>query len=290
MTPGTADRIALLVSRVRNEENAILSALERRGVPCDRIDPRTLHRRQPGPAVPWRTVLNREISATRALYGALVLEAGGARVVNSSAAIETCADKWRTTAAVGRAGLPTPRTSLALTPQAALAAAEELGYPVVLKPLVGSWGRRIARLGDAETAQALLEYCEALPGPQSQIIYLQEYIDKPGRDIRVIVVGGTPIGAVYRISDQWRTNVARGGSTQPCPLSDDIVKLAAAAATAVGADLAGVDLIEDADGAPMVLEVNHGVEFTGFQAVHRGRVDVAEAVADHLLSLHGGTS
>lgn len=282
--PSTAPRTALLASRIRFEEKRILEALERRGVPCTHIDTRTVrhHMEEPPPA--WDLVLNREISATKALYAALTFEASGVTVVNSSAAIEICGDKWRTSLALHRAGIPTPRASLALTTEAAQQTAEEIGYPVVIKPLVGSWGRRVALLPDAEATRTVLEHCDAIPSPQAQIIYLQRYVDKPGRDIRVIVVGGVPIGAVYRMSDEWRTNVARGSRTEPCALTDDIAGLAVAAAAQTGAEIAGVDLAEDVDGGLYVLEVNHGVEFKGFQEALEGRVDVAEEIADRLVT------
>lgn len=276
--------IMVLASRVRREEKAILAVLDRRRVPYEHVDTRTMWVMLAGQTPRWRAVLNREISHTRALYAALALEEQDLLVINSSSAIELCGDKWRTSMALRQASVPTPRTALALTPQAAAGAMEDLGYPVLVKPLVSSWGKRIALVRDAETARTVLEYCEALPSPQSQVIYLQELIDKPGRDIRVVVVGGLPLGAVYRYSSDWRTNVARGAATVPCPLTAEIAKLAIGAAEAVGAEIAGVDLLEDADGELSVIEVNHGVEFSGFGQALSGSVDVAEAIVDHVLA------
>lgn len=281
-TPGP--RLALLASRIGFEEKRILEALGRRGRSCAHLDTRGLRCDLDGGAVRWDAVLNREISATSALYAALALEATGARVLNPASAVEVCGDKWRTSAALHRAGLPTPRTVLALTSAAAEAAAEELGYPVVVKPLTGSWGRRVALAKDADAARSLFEYCEAMPSPAARLIYLQSYVDKPGRDIRVLVVGGQVLGAVYRRSQDWRTNVARGATTEPCPLTDDLTKLAVAAAEETGAGIAGVDLVEDAEGALLVLEVNHRVEFAGLQAALTDRVDIAAAIADHLVT------
>jgi [lysine-biosynthesis-protein LysW]--L-2-aminoadipate ligase len=132
-------------------------------------------------------------------------------------------------------------------------------------------------------AAEVLEYVQALPGPQSHLVYVQEFIAKPGRDIRAIVVGGEMLGAVYRIADGTRTNVALGARTQRCRPTGDITKLAAAAAAATATDIAAVDLIEDADGRLLVLEVNHRVEFSGFQAAMGDHVDVAGRIADYLL-------
>ncbi|MGH3157614.1 MAG: RimK family alpha-L-glutamate ligase, partial [Streptosporangiaceae bacterium] len=121
--------------------------------------------------------------------------------------------------------------------------------------------------------------------PQSRLAYLQELIVKPSRDIRAIVVGGQVLGATYRIAAGLRTNVALGARTEACEPTPEISKLATASAAAVGADIAGVDLIEDTDGRLLVLEVNHRVEFSGFQAAVGDQVDVAGRIVDHLVAL-----
>jgi [lysine-biosynthesis-protein LysW]---L-2-aminoadipate ligase len=274
------ETVAVVASRVRFEEKLLFKALEARGIPHVLVDPRTLHVALDGVTPPWETALVREIGATRALYAALALESLGVRTVNSSEAIRICGDKWKTALALREAGLPAPRTVLALSPDAVPGAAEELGYPVVLKPLNGSWGRRVVLLRDREEAGAVLEYCAALPSPQAQVLCVQELVDKPGRDVRAIVVGGETLGATYRLAaDGWRTNVALGADSLPCPLDDDAAALAAAAAQATGAELAGVDLLEGRDGDLCVLEVNAGVEFRGFASACD--VDVAGAIVDY---------
>src|SRR5919197_6087249 len=223
------EAVAVVASRVRFEEKLLLKALETWGVPHVLVDPRTLHVALDGVPPPWGTALVREIGATRALYAALALESLGVRTVNSSDAIRICGDKWKTAVALREAGLPAPRTLLALSPEAVPGAAEELGYPVVLKPLNGSWGRRVVLLRDPEEASAVLEYCAALPSPQAQILCVQEPVDKPGRDVRAIVVGDEVLGATYRLAvDGWRTNVALGADSRPCPLDDDMAGVPAA--------------------------------------------------------------
>ncbi len=280
--PGAAP-IAVLASLIRPDERRLLAALEHRGVRCEQLDCRTLWSPAGGLARRWRGALNREIGQVRAAYAARMLEAADIPVLNSAAAIETCGDKWRTSLVLAAAGLPAPRTALGLTPEAALAALEEIGYPALIKPLVGSWGRMIATLRDRAMAEDLFEYVSAQPGPQSQLVYVQELIQKPGRDIRVIVVGGEVLGAMYRIAEGTRTNVALGARVQQCPETPELTKLAVAAAVATGADIAAVDLIEDTDGRLLVLEVNHRAEFSGFQAALGDRVDVAGRIVDHLL-------
>jgi [lysine-biosynthesis-protein LysW]---L-2-aminoadipate ligase len=281
--PGAAP-IAVLASLIRPDERRLLGALEHRGVRYEQVDCRALWSTAGGPAPRWRGALNREIGLVRAAYAARALEAADVPVLNSAAAIEVCGDKWRTSLALAAAGLPAPRSALGLTPQAALGALEEIGYPALVKPLVGSWGRMIATLRDRGMAEDLFEYVSALPGPQSHLVYVQKLIPKPGRDIRAIVVGGELLGAEYRIAEATRTNVARGARAQRCPETAEITKLAAAAAAATGADIAAVDLIEDADGQLLVLEVNHRVEFSGFQAAMGDRIDVAGRIVGYLLA------
>jgi [lysine-biosynthesis-protein LysW]---L-2-aminoadipate ligase len=291
--------LAVLASRVRFEEKLIFAALERHGVSYVHIDPRrliadpaggTADGGPPGDGPPSAPVevaavevaLNREISQSRGYYASLLLEARGVRTVNRSEVIGVCGDKLQTSVRLSAAGLPTPRTLVALTPEAGLDAAEMLGFPVVVKPLTGSWGRLGAMLRDRAEAQAVLEHRSALPNPQQHIVYLQEFIKKPDRDIRVLVFGDRVIGATYRHSTEWRTNAALGGQSTPCPLSPDLCKLALAAAEAVGGGLLGVDLIEGPDDL-YVLEVNHTVEFRGFQSAYGDTLDVADAIVSHLM-------
>ncbi|MGW6056047.1 RimK family alpha-L-glutamate ligase [Streptomyces sp. NPDC055189] len=278
-----AASFAVLASRVRTDEKALFAAFDRRAIAYQHIDSRGWWH-QLGDRGPRPVVLNREIGLARATYAAHALEAAGATVVNSARATELCGDKWRTSAALAEAGIPTPRTALALTPEAALTALDTIGYPAVVKPLHGSWGRLIAALPDRQTAETILEYAAALPSPQARIVYVQEWIAKPGRDIRVVVVGGDAVAATYRRAEDWRTNVARGAVSEPCPLTPDLAKLAVLAAQAVDADIAGVDLIEDETGELLVLEVNHGVEFSGLQQALGDTVGVADRIVDHLVA------
>jgi [lysine-biosynthesis-protein LysW]--L-2-aminoadipate ligase len=279
--------VAVLASRVREDEKRLFDALDARGAVWEQVDARRFWSLAGGPRPPWRAVLNREIGQVRALYAAQILESLGLTVLNGAAATAVCGDKWRTTLALRAAGLPHPRTALALTPQTALEALAGLGYPAVVKPLVGSWGRRVTVLPDAGVAAAVLEHVAALPSPQSHVVYLQELVGTPGeasRDLRAVVVGGELLGVVERRGSGWRSNVARGGTSTLVEPGLELTKLAVAAAIAVDADLAGVDLIEAADGRILVLEVNHRVEFAGFQQATGDRVDVAGRIVDHLLA------
>lgn len=283
MSTGPTRQLAVLASRVRTDEKRIFAALDRRAVRYVHLDSRQLRLAAESGRPPWSVVLNREISLSRAVHAAHTLESWGVATVNPAHAIEVCGNKWRTTLALHEHGTPTPPASLALTPEAALDTMLEMGLPVVVKPVTGSWGRLVTPVRDRATAELVLEYLAALPGPEAHLVYIQKLIDKPDRDIRVVVIGGRAIGAIYRRNDGWRTNIARGGEALPCPLTAELGQLACAAADAVGAVIAGVDVIEGADGELSVLEVNHGVEFSGFQSAHGDQIDLAAELVDYLI-------
>ncbi len=288
MSAGTAaGPIGIVASRVRLDEKRIMAALDRRGIGYEYVDSRTCRHELGEDKARWPLALNREIGQVRAAYAGHGLEAAGVRVINSAAAVELCGDKWRTSMALREAGLPVPRTVLALTPDAALEAIEALGYPAVVKPITGSWGRLVTAVRDRHAAVAVLEHIAALPSPQSHIVYAQEMVGTGDRDIRAIVIGGEVVGAVHRRGDEWRSNVALGATTEPCELTTELRTLARSAALAVGAEVAGVDLLADGDGRLVVLEVNSGVEFSGFQRAMGDRIDVAGTLADHVLTRMG---
>jgi [lysine-biosynthesis-protein LysW]--L-2-aminoadipate ligase len=253
--------VAVLASRVRTEEKLILAELRGRGVPVTVIDGRGFVVDLDKPALHFRGALIREISHTRGYYGSRLLEHAGVTAVNSSDIIRLCGDKLLTNLALVDAGVPTPDAVVALTPAAMLQHLPRFGFPAVVKPLTGSWGRLLARLKEQETAEAVLEHRQALPGPQHQITYVQRYVDKPGRDIRGYVFGGEVVGATYRVSGQWRTNTARGAETRPCPATGELERLLRAAAVAIGDGALAVDILEGGDGALLVNEVNHTPEF-----------------------------
>ena len=279
---GDADgALAVLMSRARIEERMILDALEAKGVAFEAIDDRTLVARlQSPPPKRYRGVLNRIMSHTRSVYAARLFEATGHRVLNSSQVIETCGDKILTSLALISAGVPTPQTVVAVTPDAALAAIEAVGYPAVLKPAVGSWGRLLSKINDRDAAETLIEHKQAMRSPAHSVFYVQEYIDKPDRDIRAIVLGDRVLAAVYRRSKHWITNTARGAKTQPCGVTPDLADLAVRAAQAVGGGMLAVDLIERPTGEVLVTEVNHTMEFHGLAEV--AEIDVAGHIVDHV--------
>ena len=217
-------RIGVLFSRVRVEEKWIFGTLEKRGIDYDRLDDRAISFDLDNPS-PWRkydAVLERSISYTSGLYALRMLNAFGVPTVNTAAVAEVCGDKLTTSAMLARAGLPQPHNAMAFTPEAALEAIEAFGYPVVLKPVVGSWGRLLAKINDRDAAEAVLEHKATLGSVQHSVFYIQEYIEKPGRDIRAVVIGDRVLTAMYRKSEHWITNTARGGEGEVCPMTPEI--------------------------------------------------------------------
>lgn len=277
-------RIGLLCSRVRVEEKSILSALREHGVNFERLDPRQVTFELGGNGPPaYDAVLVRCLSHSRAYYLTHWLEGQGIPTVSPHRTIATCGDKLLTAAALQKAGLPIPRTIAAFTPETALEAIEALGYPVVLKPLFGSWGRLLARVNDRDAAEAILEHKRTLGGYLHSIFYVQEYVDKPGRDIRTMVAGERVVYAIYRRSEHWITNTARGGEALPCPITPEIAGLSRAAAEAVGGGIVAVDLLETAEGRLLVNEVNHTPEFHG--AAEAVEMDIGQAIVEYVVKV-----
>ena len=253
-------RIGFLYSRTRVEEKLLLEELEHRpDVEVVRINDGERYFEISQLPVDVDVVFERSISYSRGLYVSRIFEAHGVPVVNSSAVAERCGDKYVTSQILVRNGIPTPRVLMAFDEDSALAAVEAIGYPCVLKPVVGSWGRLLARIDSREMAEAIIEHKASL-GVNHQVFYIQEYVNKPGRDIRAFVVGDEPICAIYRSSESWITNTARGGQASNCPLTPELTEICQRTAQAMGGGLLAIDVFETADGFT-VNEVNHTMEF-----------------------------
>ncbi|RMF04285.1 MAG: lysine biosynthesis protein LysX [Chloroflexi bacterium] len=279
--------IAILLSRVRVEEKLLLKAFEKRGQQVDIIDDRKvvfdLH--QNG----WQqydVVVERCVNHSRALYALRILNDWGIRTVNSYPVALICGNKLETSSALVRDGVPSPACKIAFTPESALEAIEEMGYPVVLKPAIGSWGRLLSKVNDREAAESLLEHKQILGSYNHSIFYIQEYIHKPARDIRSFVVGDETIAAIYRYSDHWITNTARGGKAENCPVTPEINELSLAAANAVGGGVVAVDILETQDGRFVVNEVNYTMEFRN--SIDTTGVNIPDVVVDYILKVGRG--
>ncbi|NPV55312.1 MAG: lysine biosynthesis protein LysX [Anaerolineae bacterium] len=280
--------IGVIYSRVRVEEKWIFGAMEKFGIDYERLDDRAISFDLERPE-PWKSfdaVLSRSIGYTSGLYSLRVLNAFGVRTVNRASVAEICGDKLVTSAMLSRAGVPQPHTVTAFTPEAALDAIEAFGYPVVLKPVVGSWGRLLAKINDREAAEAVVEHKATLGSVQHSVFYIQEYIKKPGRDIRAIVIGERVLLAIYRKSEHWITNTARSGEGEMCPLTPKIEALCLQAAAAVGGGVLAVDLVEHPDKGLLVNEVNHTMEFHTAQPI--SGVDIAGEIVNYVVQVARG--
>jgi len=278
-------KVGVLYSRLRVEEKWLFEALEKRGVDYDRLDDREVRFSIEDPEA-WEqydVVLERSISYGRGLYACKVLNAWGIPTVNTASVADTCGDKLWTSAALKKAGVPQPHLRLAFTPESAIEAMEDLGFPVVLKPVIGSWGRMVAKLNDRDAAEAVLEHRTALGNYQQNIFYIQEYVKKPGRDIRAFVVGDQTICAIYRHSSHWITNTARGGKATVCPVTPALHDICVKAAHAVGGGVLAIDLLEDRDRGLLVNEVNHTMEF--HSTVPTTGVDIPGIIVDYTLEV-----
>ena len=277
--------IGLIYSRLRVEEKWLFAALEERDITYDRLqdDEIIFDLTKENEWKRYDAVIIRSLSTSRGLCAAHVLNSIGVPTINSYAVAAICSDKVSTTTALARAGLPQPRTQLAFTPQTALAAGENLGYPYVLKPVVGSWGRLVTRINDRDAAEGIFEHRNVLGHYQHHLYYMQELIDKPGRDIRVVVIGkDTPV-AIYRHSEHWLTNTARGASVSEYPVDAEIDGLCQRAAEAVGGGVLAIDLMEDPERGLLINEINHTMEFHSI--VPLTGVDIASKIIEHTLKV-----
>lgn len=276
-------RIGLLHSVLRKDEKLLLEELASRpNVDLTMIDDREAVFRVGHDAFDLDLVLERSVSYSRSLNAIRLFEAAGVRCLNSHQVAATCGDKLLTTAALASAGVPQPEVRVALSEESALHTIEEMGYPVVLKPVVGSWGRLLAKINDRDAAEALLEHKSTLGSYHHSIFYIQRFVEKRGRDIRSFVVGDECIAAIYRTSSHWITNTARGGLATNCPITPDLREISVRAARAVGGGIVAIDIFEG-DGGYLVNEVNHTMEFKNSCAPTG--VNIAAAIVDFAIGL-----
>lgn len=283
--------LGLLHSRVRVEERLLIEELERRGIAFELIDAEhatwDIHDAQDWTR--FDAILDRCLSQTQALTAVRIFERFGIPCVNRSAIIETCSDKLVTSLSLARNGVPTPRTRVAVGVESALEAIEDMGYPVVLKPTVGSWGRLLARVNDRDAAEAILEHKATLGSVAHSVFYIQEYVNKPMRDLRVFMADDEALCGIARASDHWITNTARGGLAsvyQPDEAAEDICRRAS---RAVGGGILAIDLLECPERGLLVSEINHTMEFRN--SIEPTGVNIPARIIDFVLAVaHAGAA
>lgn len=228
-------------------------------------------------------MLERCVSYYRGMFFTSIAEFAGAKVINTLKVASNCGNKLFMTLLLQKAGVRTPKTHFALSAQGARDCIEKEGYPFVIKPLVGSWGRGVMRINDADALDAIIEARTVTDSGYDRTYYFQELVKRPPRDIRVITVGGQSIAAMYRSSEGFRTNVAEGAKPEVCEITEPMRELAAQASDAVGGGILGVDMMEDPDRGLVVHEVNNTVEFKGLASTEQA--DIPQAMVEFALSV-----
>ncbi len=284
-------KIGFLHSRIRKDEKLLLEEIRNRNHNLVKIDTRDIslspdeievfsnEKSERLDIETFDVVVNRAGSYSRGIYSVRFFESHGIPAINSYSTANICGNKVETTLALEEKGIQTPKTKVAFTKKSALQTAEKLGYPIVIKPLVGSWARLLAKANDREAAEAVFEHKEQLGHYEHSVFYLQEYVEKPGRDIRVAVTEDKALAAMYRENKHWVTNVARGAETRECEINEKIREISIKAAEAVGGGFVGVDIIE-IGGKYTVVEVNHSLEFKALEETTG--IDISSEFVDYI--------
>jgi [lysine-biosynthesis-protein LysW]--L-2-aminoadipate ligase len=281
-------KVCVIYDKLRFEEKALYDKAKKKGIKAQIVDAKTITINTDNKRKALQlgdVILQRSISHLRGLYLTACLEFLGFLVINKFQVGETCGNKLITSLVLARYKVPTPKTYFAFSRESAITTINKIGFPLVLKPIVGSWGRGVFPLRDEEVANIIMEMREEDNSPLARIYYFQEMIKRPPRDVRCIVVGDEVIAAIYRYSaeNEWRTNVARGGKAEVAPITNELEDIALRAAKAVGWGILGVDLMEDEKRGLLVHEVNNTVEFRGASNV--SEVDIAGAMIDYALTI-----
>lgn len=284
-------RVGFLITHIRAEEKLLIEAFRTHGIEPDIILDRDLMfninqgAEQLAPTgLAWAdydVIVERCVSTSRGMYALAILNSWGVRTVNTFHTASICADKLQTSLALAQANIPQPETRVGFSEQSGLEAIEDVHYPAVLKPVTGSWGRLLARVNDRDSAEAIIEHRQTLGNYTHHTYYVQEYVQKPERDIRAFVIGNRTICAIYRNSPHWITNTAKGGQASNCPVTHELNDICVRAANAVGGGILAIDLLEDVHGNLLVNEINHTMEFRNSSAPTG--VDIASEVVQYAL-------
>ena len=282
------EKVCVIYDKVRFEEKALYQKAKKKGINVQIIDGKTITINTESKRTSIQlgdVVIQRSISHFRGLYLTSCLEFLGFLVINKFKVGQTCGNKLITSLTLARYNVPTPKTHFAFSAESAIELIYKIGFPLVLKPVIGSWGRGVFPIRDQEMANMMVEMREESDSPLARIFYIQEMIRRPPRDLRCIVVGDKVIAAIYRYSAQneWRTNVSRGGKAEAAPITKELEDIALGAAKAVGGGILGIDLMEDEKRGLLVHEVNNTVEFRGASNVCEA--DIAGAIIEYALSI-----
>lgn len=271
--------ITMIHTTIREDEKLLMEAAKKHGVGLEVVDIRTRVLNPASFKGNVDVVIERCLATTIGMHAITFFESIGAQTINTSQVAQVCEDKFATSLRLMRENIPTLPFAMAFTEEEALRAVEMLGgYPVVLKPTAGSWGRLLAKINDRDALEGVIEQKMVLGTPMHKALYFQKYVQKPGRDIRVTMVHNRVICAIYRQTQHWVTNTARGAVAKPCTVDRELEKISISASRAVGGGVLGIDVFET-DVGYMINEINHTVEFKNVQRVTG--VDVAGAIIEY---------
>ena len=268
-------RVCVVFDRLRTEEKMLQKEASGMGHETAMLDAKTAKistDTKRGDLDAGDVVLERCVSYFRGLHFTAFLESMDVPVINGFDVAGVCGNKMFMTLRLKKCGVPTPRTYFTFSGQGATDNIEEVGYPLVIKPVIGSWGRGVMPVRDRDTMDAISEIRGVTDGPHDRIYYMQELVKRPPRDIRVITIGDEPVAAMYRTAEGFKTNLALGGDPQLCEITGELGELASRASRAVGGGILGVDIMEDEESGLTVHEVNNTTEFKGLARVSRRNI------------------
>ena len=276
--------LSILYDTIRWEEKALFDGAKKKGIDATMVDCKSLSINLDKTEERYGTAIQRCVSYYRSLHSTAALEGKGVNVINSLNTSIFAGNKLFTHMLLVKNGIPTPFSAVAFSEEAALETLEKRGYPMVLKPTVGSWGRMIALLNDRDSAQGIMETRESMY-PIYQVYYLEEFVNRPPRDIRAIMVGDNVVAAIYRYSGdgQWKTNMALGGKAEPMNITKELEDICIKAKNAVQGQIVGVDLMESKENGLVVHEVNNTTEYKN--TVRVTGVDIPALMIDYAIQL-----
>ncbi len=276
----------ILFDNIRWEEKSIIEKAKQTQIDLKPIDCKdlVLFLNEDSKSFKDKIILQRCISYFRSLHSTAGLEGLGARMINSLYTSFMCGNKLISHIELQKNGIQTPNAMCAFNTTSSIEAAKKFGYPLVIKPTVGSWGRLIGLLNDEEAVKAVLEDREHM-FPIYHINYFEEFIKRPPRDIRAIVIGDEVVAAIYRYSgnNEWKTNMALGGHASPCPITTELEDICIKSSKIFKGDIVGVDLMESEKYGLVVHEVNNTTEFKN--TVRVTGVDIPGLIVDYMVNI-----
>ena len=276
--------ITALYDTIRLEEKLLIESAKKNDINLEMVDCKKLFvdlndkKNFDGP------VLQRCVSYYRNLHSTAAIEGQGTKVVNCLNTGIFAGNKLFTHMLLQKAGVPTPDATVAFSKDSALEALDKNGFPKIIKPTVGSWGRMVSKINDMDSAEGIIDGREAMY-PIHQVHFLEEFVERPPRDIRVIVIGDNVAAGIYRNSGDgnWKTNTHLGGSAETCEITNEIEDICIKAKDAVYGDIVGIDLMESNEKGMVVHEINNTTEFRN--VVRVTGVDIPKLMLEYVKEL-----